>query len=130
MKKIFCLPIFLIIIGLSLFSSIPARAAGLSGAFDSSNIAPAANGYDTSGSTDIYQIIGAVVNSVLGLLGVLFIVLIVYGGIIWMTAEGDEAKVEKAQTIIRNAIIGLIIIVLAYAISYFVIDFFNKARAT
>jgi cytochrome bd-type quinol oxidase subunit 2 len=128
MKKISCLSIFLIIIGLSLFSLVPARAAGLGDAFSSSNLAPVANGYDTSGNTDIYQIIGTVVNSILGLLGVIFIVLIVYAGIQWMTAEGDEAKVEKAQTTMRNAIIGLIIIVAAYAISFFIITFFNKAK--
>jgi len=43
-----------------------------------------------------------------------------------MTAAGEECKVEKAQTIIRNAVIGLIVIVSAYAISYFVINALDK----
>ena len=61
-------------------------------------------------------IAGVVVRTALSLLGIIFIILIIYAGIIWMTAEGDEAKVEKAQKIMRNAIIGLIITIGVYAI--------------
>ncbi|MDD4901603.1 MAG: hypothetical protein PHE24_00500 [Patescibacteria group bacterium] len=76
-----------------------------------------AGGYNKStNQTTISVIAGAVVSTVLSLLGIIFIALIVYAGIIWMTAEGDEAKVEKAQKILRNAIIGLVITVGVYGI--------------
>jgi len=64
------------------------------------------------------QIISQVINTFLGLLGTIFIVLMLLGGYNWMTAQGDESKVEKAKSTIQRAIIGLIIIVSAYSITY------------
>jgi hypothetical protein len=55
-------------------------------------------------------------------LGVIFLVLTIYGGFIWMNARGRETEVEKAQGIIRATVIGLAIVVAAYAISYFVVE--------
>lgn len=56
----------------------------------------------------------------LGLLGIIFIILIIVAGYNWMTAGGDEEKIRKATSTIRSAIIGLVIIVAAYSITYFV----------
>jgi hypothetical protein len=44
-----------------------------------------------------------------------------YGGFLWMTAGGDMGKVKEATAIIRNAVIGLVIIAASYAIANFVI---------
>lgn len=66
--------------------------------------------------------IGLIISALLSLLGVIFLIIIIYAGIIWMTAEGDEAKVEKAKKILTQAIIGLIIVLAAYAVSFFVIS--------
>ena len=67
-------------------------------------------------------IVGTVISAVLGVLGVIFLVLTVYGGYIWMIARGDEAKVEKAKSTMTNSIIGLVIVLAAYAITYFVLS--------
>jgi hypothetical protein len=81
-------------------------------------------GYNTAtDETSLSRIAGVAVSTVLGLLGIIFIILIIYAGIMWMTAEGEEAKVEKAQKILKNAIIGLIITVSAYAI-YKIVELF------
>lgn len=77
-------------------------------------------GYDT-GTTDILPVISAVIQSFLGLLGVVFLALLIYGGFMWMSARGNEQLVEKAKDTIFAAIIGLIIVLAAYSISYFVI---------
>jgi len=61
----------------------------------------------------------------LSFLGVIFVVLIVYGGILWMTAMGNDQQVDKAKKIITESIIGLVIVVLAYSISFLVIKSFN-----
>jgi hypothetical protein len=61
-----------------------------------------------------------VISGFLGLLGIIFVILMIYAGYNWMTAAGDEKKVEKAKDTIQRAIIGLIITVAAYAITYFV----------
>jgi len=58
---------------------------------------------------------------VLSFVGVVFLILMIYGGFLWMTARGVEEQVTKAKNIIIAAIIGLIIVIAAYAISYFVI---------
>jgi hypothetical protein len=56
--------------------------------------------------------------------GIIFLFLLIYGGIFWMTARGNESQVEKAKNIITNSLVGLIIVLLAYAISVFVIKIF------
>lgn len=62
------------------------------------------------------QIIGVTIQAGLALVGVIFLVLMLYAGYNWMTARGEEEKVEKAKDTITRAIIGLIIVVGAYAI--------------
>lgn len=80
------------------------------------------SGVSTGGSVDLYQIIGNVINIVLGFLGVLLLLYILYAGFLWMTAGGNEDNIEKAKGYIKNAIIGLVIIILAFAISNFVLS--------
>jgi nitrogen fixation-related uncharacterized protein len=75
-----------------------------------------------TGKRALQDIIVLVINSILGLLGVIFLVLIIYAGFLWMTAGGNDDQVGKAKGLLINAIIGVIIIVAAYAISYFVLN--------
>ncbi len=65
-------------------------------------------------------IIGTVVGAALSFIGILFFVLIIYGGITWMTAAGNETQISKAKNLIISAIIGLIIVLAAYAITSFI----------
>lgn len=65
-------------------------------------------------------VVALIIKGFLGLLGVIFIILIVLAGYNWMTAAGDEEKIKKATSTIRSAIIGLLIIIAAYSITYFV----------
>ncbi len=67
------------------------------------------------------DVVGGIINSVLGILGTVFLVLIIYAGFTWMTAGGNEEKIQKAQKIIRNSTIGLLVVVLAFAITQFVL---------
>lgn len=69
------------------------------------------------------QIIISNISFVLGLVGVIFLILIIYGGIMWMTAAGKEETVTKAKNIISNSLIGLIVVMTAYAISFFILEF-------
>lgn len=78
-------------------------------------------GYDTD-QTGVNPIISTVIQVALSFLGVIFLILIIYGGILWMTAGGNQERLSKAHSLIRSAIIGLIIVVSAYAISWFVIS--------
>ncbi len=66
--------------------------------------------------------IGNMIRVVLGFLGVIFFILIIFGGFTWMTAAGNEEQVGKGKKIVINATIGLVIIVLAYVITAYVLD--------
>jgi hypothetical protein len=72
------------------------------------------------------EIIAALIGTFLGFLGIIFLVLTLYGGFIWMTSAGNEAKVYKAKKILESAVIGLIIIMASYSITVFV---FNSLQA-
>ena len=78
--------------------------------------------YVEADATTISEIIGTAVSAFLALLGVIFLALMLYAGYHWMTARGEEEKVEKAKDTITRAIIGLIIVVGAYAIWKFIFD--------
>lgn len=69
---------------------------------------------------DIYGIIGNLIKTFLGVLGIIAFGLILYAGYLWMTAQGESEKVEKAQQILVEATIGLIIIAASWAIASFV----------
>jgi hypothetical protein len=73
------------------------------------------------GQSQLTSFVGRIINILLSILGVIFFVLLVYGGFLWMTSQGNEDKVKKAKTLITDAVIGLVIILAAYAISSFVI---------
>ncbi|MFA6422589.1 MAG: LamG-like jellyroll fold domain-containing protein [Candidatus Buchananbacteria bacterium] len=77
-----------------------------------------AAGIDTASS--LPTIIGRIVQVILATLGIVAILLIIYAGFKYMSAEGDPAKVEKAKKIIISAVIGLIIIFSAFAIVTFI----------
>lgn len=66
--------------------------------------------------------IGRIIRTLLGLLGIIFLVLIVYAGFLWMTARGESDPVDKAKDIIKQAIIGIIIVFVAYALTGFIIN--------
>lgn len=77
-------------------------------------------GYNTGGES-LTITVGNIIKSFMGLLGIVVIVIIVYAGFLWMTASGNEEKVGMAKRMITQATIGLILILMSYAIADFVI---------
>lgn len=120
---------------LSLLVSLPALAANtdrIGGTYnfkDQSGLNAAANiaGYETGTSASTIDIIiGNIITVLLSFVGVVFFVLIIYSGFTWMTAQGNDEKVKKAKSILKNSVIGLIITLAAYTISFFLINYFWK----
>ena len=68
------------------------------------------------------SMISLVITTVIELVGVIFLVLAIYAGYLWMTARGSDEMVEKAKNTLINAIIGLVIVLAAYAISWYVLN--------
>jgi len=77
---------------------------------------------------DLRITIANIIRTAMGLLGIIAVLIILYGGFRWMTAAGDDTKVGDARKIITAGIIGLIIIISAYAIASFVVS--NLVTAT
>ncbi len=80
----------------------------------------AAVGGGTGLESNLEVTVSAVIKGVLSLAGTIFLILTVYAGILWMTAQGNEEQVTKAKGIVTQAIIGLAITLAAYAITAFV----------
>lgn len=66
--------------------------------------------------------IGTVVGYLLSFVGLIFLILIIYGGVLWMTAGGDKAQIDKAVNLFTQAVWGLLIVSAAYLITQFVGD--------
>ena len=126
---IFCFQ--LIIVGLGIFGLTSVSHAkwtvcgtGLCQTAHNADLAEDATG--TTG-TNLAQAIGSVIGAILSLTGVIFLVIIVWGGNMWMTAKGNEQQVEQAKNLITNAVIGIIIIIGSYALTYFLVDVLSNA---
>lgn len=80
---------------------------------------------DSFAETDknsLATILGLVIGAALSLLGIIFIILMVLAGYNWMTASGNEQKVEDAKSTIKRAIIGLVIVIGSWAIWRFLLE--------
>lgn len=71
-----------------------------------------------------------IINNLLAFVGVLFLLLLIYAGYLWMTARGKEEQIEKAKKITREVVIGLIIIILAKIITELVLTYLSSAIGT
>ena len=81
--------------------------------------------------TSLAVIIGKIISTILSFLGVIFFILMVYGGFMWMTARGNETQVDKGRKIIMDAIWGLIVILMAYAVTALITgEFINAVKST
>ncbi|HQB50941.1 MAG TPA: hypothetical protein PLT32_01845 [bacterium] len=90
-------------------------------------------GLDTTASTaglkksgSLSARVGELIGVILGFVGVIFLILIIYAGITIMTANGNKTKVEDARKTITGAVTGLIVVLSAYAITAFMGSSFGK----
>lgn len=93
---------------------------------------PVAEVYGATGTDTqtIPQIIASIIQYALSFLGVIFLVFLIYAGFLWMTAAGDQEKITKATDILQSSVIGLIIILSSYTITYFALQNLTKAAGT
>lgn len=76
---------------------------------------------ENQGGNSVDERIITIINAVIGVLGLVAVIVIIIGGVQYMTSSGDAGKVKKAKDTILYGIIGLIIVILAFAIVNFVI---------
>lgn len=73
---------------------------------------------------DISGVVGRVVGYVLGIIGIILVVLIIYGGVLYTVSEGNPEQVEKAKKVLTYSIIGVVIIALSFVLSNYIIKAF------
>lgn len=57
-----------------------------------------------------------IVNFFLGFLGLLALVMVIYGGFLYVSSAGNEENVGKAKKILIYAAIGIVVILVAYPV--------------
>jgi hypothetical protein len=92
-----------------------------SGLDDTGNAAGFEIGANT---TPVNTIISSALYTVLSLVGIIFFAYLIYGAYTWMTSRGNEEKIKEATNTLVNAIIGLIVTLSAYVLTYFIISQF------
>jgi len=83
----------------------------------------------TLGNVDLRTTVANTIRVIIGFLGIIAVVIILIGGFKWMTAGGNEDKVGEAKKLLVAGLIGLVIILMAYAIAAFVLSQLVKATA-
>lgn len=78
-----------------------------------------------SAKQDLPDVITTIINVMLFIAGALAVIMIIYGGIRYITAHGDEKQVKVAKDTIVYSVTGLIIAILAYALVTFIFDRFK-----
>lgn len=83
--------------------------------------------YGETTRTALPILVARIINGALVLLGIVFLALAIYGGYVWMMARGKEDEVERAKRLLEEAVIGLVIILVSYAITRFVVGLVGGA---
>ncbi|KKQ27555.1 MAG: hypothetical protein US42_C0008G0066 [Candidatus Magasanikbacteria bacterium GW2011_GWC2_37_14] len=84
------------------------------------NLSDTGKAAEISETGTLQDIVGTGIGAALTLVGLIFMILMVYGGYLWMVARGAEEMITKAKGIITAAIIGLVVVISAYAITVFI----------
>lgn len=106
-----------------LTTAVPTRAA-----YDFSKESGASSfgsklGYTESQTPEYY--VGLALSVIFSVLGLIFLILTIYAGIKWMTAQGNNSQIESAKDTLTRATIGLVICLVSYGITFFVVNIFQ-----
>lgn len=80
----------------------------------------------TKAKQDFRQTIINLLNIILGFLGLIAVIIIISAGFMWMTAGGNEKRLDTARKLLIQGFIGLVLILAAWAVAYFVITTFEQ----
>ena len=116
----------------SLVAPITPTAYAINTICDSTDVAPEvkqAAGCKDANPTDraLPDVVQAIINGIILILGIVAVVFVVIGGVGYMTSNGDASKLQKSKNTILYACIGLVICVLSFAITNFTINLVNDS---
>jgi len=99
-------------LGLTMFNLVPVHAQTLINPGD----VPAGVAAATGNQGSLRPLILTILQFFLGFLGLLAVIMIIYGGVLYVSAAGAQEKIDKGKKIIMYAIVGIVIILLSFAI--------------
>jgi hypothetical protein len=108
-----------LVVSLMAFTALPAAAQSRQAVCEG---VAAVGGSCGGGSGAVNNVIRQVVNILSSIVGVVAVIMIIWGGFKYVTSGGDSANVSGAKSTILYAIVGLIVVALAQAIVRFVLD--------
>lgn len=82
------------------------------------------------GANDIRVTVARIINAALAFLGVVAVVIVLYGGYLFLTSAGNEEQISQAKKLLVNGVIGLVIILSAFSISYFILRQLSDATGS
>ncbi len=136
LKKITAFAVFMMFLMPVFFVAVPVNAGAATGPITSDQLF--GDGYvnpadvqDATGlgDRDPREIAAAVIRVMLGFLGIIAVLIILYAGFLWMTAAGNDDKITQAKGMMSAGVIGLIIILAAFGIATFVMNALVDATA-
>ncbi len=81
------------------------------------------------GQKDLRTSIAGIINVILGFLGVIAVIIVLLGGFKWMTSQGASEKIDEAKKLIGAGVVGLAIVLAAFAVASFVLnELYNATR--
>lgn len=118
--------VLLLVVGaLLLASTYPVLAQSATTTISQGLDAAAGSSYSAELTVSVF--VGNMIRTLLAATGIVFLIITVYAGILYMIASGDDNKIKKAKGMLTSSVIGLIIIVGAYAITRYVVDALSEA---
>ena len=104
----------------------PTEGIGIDKVTSTTNISTNTFTNPIKGVKNVNQLIGKVINAIMGVVGSLALLMFVFGGLTWMTSGGSQEKVKKGKDILVWSAIGLVIIFSAYGITNLIINYTTK----
>lgn len=74
------------------------------------------------GTNLLVPYIGTIIQYIIATLGIIIFILIIYAGFRWMTAQGNSEQIDEAKAWLRNGVIGLVLVMMAYGIALFIVN--------
>ena len=80
---------------------------------------------DAAGGLEMNGVIKTIITTMLFVVGILAVIMIIYGGIRYVTAHGDKTQVASAKDTVVYAVVGLVVAIVAYALVDWVVNLFQ-----
>ncbi len=80
---------------------------------------------DAAGGIEMNDVIKTIITTMLFIVGILAVIMIIYGGIRYVTAHGDKTQVASAKDTVVYAVVGLVVAIVAYALVDWVVKAFQ-----